>query len=213
MLETWLVLVLGAEVGLDHGRVRTHLRGRPLGDLPTEAHDVDVVGDPHDEVHVVLDEEHGELEVVADLLDEHAELRHLLVVQPARRLVEEEQARLGDERPRELDALLGPVRQRSSGEERPLAQADDVERLERLGLSHLPAPPVGADQHVLENGHGPEELDVLERPRDALADDLEGRLLEERRALEQYLPRVGPVQARDDVERRRLAGSVRPDQP
>jgi len=37
---------------------------------------------------VVLDEQHRELEVVADLLDELAELRDLLVVEAARRLVE-----------------------------------------------------------------------------------------------------------------------------
>ena len=36
----------------------------------------------------VLDEEHGELEVVADLLDELAELVDLLVIQTARGLVE-----------------------------------------------------------------------------------------------------------------------------
>ena len=42
---------------------------------------------------MVLDEEHGQLPVVADLLDEAAELLDLLVVQPARRLVEQQELR------------------------------------------------------------------------------------------------------------------------
>ena len=123
------------EVRLDHGRIRLHLGGRAARDLPPEAQDVDVVGDAHDEVHVVLDEENGELEVVADLLDEGAELGDLLVVQPARGLVEEKEARLGHERARELDALLDPVGQRRCRELRALAESDDVEDLERVRLT------------------------------------------------------------------------------
>ena len=206
------MLVVGAEVRLDHGRIRLHLGRRPARDLPTEAEDVHVVGDAHDEVHVVLDEEHGELEVVADLLDEDPELGDLLVVQPAGRLVEEEQPRLGDERPSKLHALLDPVRQRRRRKQRPLAEPDDVEHLQRLGLPHLPPASVRADEHVLEHGHRPEELDVLERARYALAHDLVRGCLEDRRAVEQHLAGVRPVEARDDVEGRRLAGAVRPDE-
>ena len=40
-----------------------------------------------------------------------------------------------------------------------------------------------------------------------------GALAEERLAVELDLARVGLVEARDDVERGRLAGAVRPDQP
>ena len=161
---------------------------------------------------MVLDEEHREVEVVADLLDEDTELRDLLVIQPAGRLVEEEQPRLGDERAGQLDALLDAVRQRRSRKQRALAEPDDVEHLERLGLAHLPPAAVRADEHVLEHGHRPEELDVLERARDTLAHDLVRGCLEDRRAVEQHLAGVRPVQARDDVEGRRLAGAVRPDQ-
>jgi hypothetical protein len=52
---------------------------------------------------VVLDEQHGQLAVVADLLDEAPELRHLLVVEPGLQLVEQEQLRCGDERACQLD--------------------------------------------------------------------------------------------------------------
>ena len=91
-------------------------------------------------------------------------------------------------------------------------EPDDVEDLERLGLPHLPPAAVRADEHVLEHGHRPEELDVLERARDALAHDLVRGCLEDRRAVEQHLAGVRPVEPRDDVEGRRLAGAVRPDQ-
>ena len=43
----------------------------------------------------MLDEQHGQVEVVAQLRDERAELRDLLVVEAAGRLVEQQQARLG----------------------------------------------------------------------------------------------------------------------
>ncbi len=207
-----LVLVLGAEIRLDHGLVGLHLGRRAVRDLAPEAHDVDVVGDAHDEVHVVLHEEHGELEVVADLPDELAELGDLLVVQPAGGLVEEKQARLRHERARELDALLDPVRERRRREERTVAEADDVEHLERVLLTGAAPSAVRPDEHVLEHRHRAEELDVLERPRDALAHDLERGLLEERRSVEQHVPGVRLVETRDDVERRRLAGAVRPDE-
>jgi hypothetical protein len=81
-------------------------------DLPAEAHDGHVVGDVHHEVHVVLDDEDREVELVAEVADEHAEVSDLLVVQASGRLVEQEQARLRDERAGELHALLRAVRER-----------------------------------------------------------------------------------------------------
>ncbi len=162
---------------------------------------------------MVLDEEHRQLEVVADAADERAELGDLLVVQSARGLVEQEQARPRDEGACELDQLLRPVGKRGSREVRELAQADDVEHVERVALARLPPARVRADEHVLEHGHRPEELDVLEGPRDPLAHDPVRRLAQERLAVELDLAGVGPVEARDDVERRRLPGAVRTDQP
>ncbi len=59
---------------------------------------------------MVLDEQHGQLEAVARLLDEGREPLDLLVAEAAGRLVEQQEARLGDERSRELDALERPER-------------------------------------------------------------------------------------------------------
>ena len=49
----------GPEIGLDHGRVLLHLGRRALGDLAAEIERDDPVGHRHDEVHVMLDEQHG----------------------------------------------------------------------------------------------------------------------------------------------------------
>ena len=96
---------------------------------------MDALGDPHHEPHVVLDEEHGEVEVVAHLRDERAELRDLLVVEAAGRLVEQQEPRLGRERARELDALQRPERQSGDRPARDIGDADVVEDLERTRVA------------------------------------------------------------------------------
>src|SRR4249919_2611391 len=101
-----LLLVLGrAEIGLDDLRVGLYLGRHALGDLAAEVEDVDALGHRHDEVHVVLDEQDRERVVGAQPPDQLPELADLLVVQAAGRLVEQEQARLRDERTRDLDPL------------------------------------------------------------------------------------------------------------
>src|SRR5512133_3392388 len=50
-------IVLRAEVGLDHRRVLAYLPRRAAGDQAAEVEDMDGLGDRHDEVHVVLDEQ------------------------------------------------------------------------------------------------------------------------------------------------------------
>ena len=51
---------LRPEVGLDDGGVSADLGGRARGDDRPEVEHVDLVADPHDERHVVLDEQDGE---------------------------------------------------------------------------------------------------------------------------------------------------------
>jgi hypothetical protein len=71
---------------------------------------------------------------------------------------------------------------------------------------------VPADEHVLEHGHRREELDVLERARDPAPDDAVRRRAQQALAVEGDLALVRLVQARDQVEERRLPGPVGPDQ-
>ena len=65
-----------------------------------------MIRDAHHETHVMLDEEDGDLQLVAEASDESRELLHLLVVQSTCGLVEQHEPWLRDERARELDALL-----------------------------------------------------------------------------------------------------------
>ena len=121
---------------------------------------------------MVLHEQDREVELFAQPLHEGAELGHLLVVQAAGGLVEQEQARLRDECARELDAFLRPVRQRCRREVRAILEPHHAEHCQRIALVRLSPQPVRADEDVLEHRHRPEELDVLEGARDPLLHDL-----------------------------------------
>src|SRR5207302_3446385 len=110
-----VLIDLTAEIRVDHALIALHLGRRPARDRAAEVEDVNVVGDAHDEVHVVLDEEHGQLQVVAQAADEAAKLFDLLVIQAACRLVQKEQAGLRRERASELDTLQRSERQAGGG--------------------------------------------------------------------------------------------------
>src|SRR5207247_10402081 len=71
---------------------------------------------------------------------------------------------------------------------------------------------VSADEDVLEDSHPGEEDDVLERPRDSEPRDAMRPQTQEVASVEDDAAAVRPVQACDDVEKRRLPGAVRADQ-
>ena len=100
-----------AEIGADHLRLVAHLLGRAVGDLQAELQRHHLVGDAHHQVHVMLDQQDAELELLADAPQQLRQLIHLAVIEPARRLVQHQQLRLADQRARQLDALLRAERQ------------------------------------------------------------------------------------------------------
>ena len=69
-----------------------------------------------------------------------------------------------------------------------------------------------AERDVLEHGHVGDQLDVLERARDAAPDDALRRRLLDPLPLRRDLAAVGGQHAGDQVEHRALAGAVRTDQ-
>ena len=97
-----------------------------------------------------------------------------------------------------------------------LGDPDQLERLDRPGAHRAlrleARDRVRADEDVLEDGHVREELDVLERPGDPELDHAAGGRVQERVPVEDHVARVDAIEARDHVERGRLAGAVRPDQ-
>ena len=85
--------------------------------------------------------------------------------------------RLGDEGARELDALQRPERQARTRPLGQLLEADVAEHLEGAGPAASGRGTGRArmrpDEDVVENGHRAEQLDVLERARDASTRDPE----------------------------------------
>ena len=125
--------VLLAEVGLDHARVVAHRRRVALGDLLAVVEHRDLLGDAHHDLHVVLDEQDGEAPLVAQALHERGEGIGFLGVHARRGLVEQQQLGVGGQRPGDLDASLVAVGE-VDGQmfvHGPL-QADVLQRLRRL---------------------------------------------------------------------------------
>ena len=107
--QSWL-----PQVGLDYARVGAHLGRRPLGDLLAVVEDT-VKADPCSETSITTFmscsiRQDRQLQLVAQLAHELGERARLLRVHARRRLVEQQQLRVGRERARDLDAALVAVR-------------------------------------------------------------------------------------------------------
>src|SRR5947208_13997322 len=94
------------EVGLDHLLVPRDLRRRALGDLLAVVEDDDPLGERHDDLHDVLDHAERQPEPGVDPPHQVHRGRRLRGRQPRHGLVEQEQTRLGAERPRDLEPFL-----------------------------------------------------------------------------------------------------------
>ena len=189
----------------------------------------DPLGDAHDELHVVLDEQDGELQVVAHLADEADELQRFLRVHPRGGLVEEQELGLRRERTGDLEAPLIAVREVPCVVVVTAGEPAVVEQL-RCPLMRFallaPDPPraqdapddpalqaaMHPDEDVLERRHLLKEADVLERPADAALGGGVWRRTGDVPAVEDDAARGRLVDAGDHVEERRLAGAVGPDQ-
>src|SRR5581483_3599130 len=218
-----------AEVGLDHALVALDRGGRALGDLLAVIQHSDHVGHAHNHFHVVLDEEDGEAQLAAQLVDELRQLARFNGVHAGRWFVQQEQLGLGGQGARDLQPALVAVRQIAGQLVGFSVQTDQVQQVESaLGgalllhgegrqledcLERVEAQPgMFADQNVLDGGHVVEQADVLEGAGDAAIDDLVGLEPDNALAGEDQLAAGRREQAGDDVEERGLAGPVRADQ-
>ena len=147
------------------------------------------LADPHDDFHVVLDEQDRDLELVAQPADEAHQVERLLRVHAGGGFVEQQQLRPGRQRARDLQPALAAVGQARRGLAGDAIEVEDLQQLHRLfgGLAFLAMVAAGAEhrvgehlvaaqmmrgQDVLEDGHVGEEPNVLKRPRDAELRDL-----------------------------------------
>ena len=176
----------------------------------------------------MLDQDHGRAALLVHVEHVARHVLFLFLVHAGHRFIEQEHFRLQRERPSELDALLQAIGERAGGK---LAQVLELEELEQVldllavrDLFLLRQAPVHergedarahahvpAEHEVVEHAHALEERDVLEGARNPALGNAARRQVGDVLALERDAPAVGPVEAADHVEQRRLAGAVGPD--
>src|SRR5262249_49419896 len=141
------------------------------------------------------------------------------------RFIEEQQPRLGGERASKLDDLAHAVGQARDQAVAVLREVEEVDHLldrfargklsasrrageEQLLPERSRAMTVPADEEVLQHGRVLEELDVLERARDAERGDPVRRQIVYFSILEKNPSRGGRIDQADQVENRRLARAI-----
>ena len=186
-----LAPLAGAEVGRDHGRIALHVGGRAFGDLAAAVEHDHVVGDVHDDAHVVLDQDDGDAALLVHVEDVARHVLLLVLVHAAHGLVEQQHLGLERQRAPQLHALAQAVGERRG---RLLAQVLQLQELDDLlaglavaDLLALREAPVehaaqharahqhvAAEHEVVEHGEAAEQRDVLEGARHAERRDLAG---------------------------------------
>jgi len=108
-------LGLDTEIGFPHRRMVANLVGRAFCNSAAEIEHDHVLAQGADEVHVVLHHQHGDAAFVAQRSEALAQQVGFSRIEAGGRLVEQQQARLSNQRAHQLDALLQSVGQASHG--------------------------------------------------------------------------------------------------
>ena len=216
-----------AEVGVDDPLVAHDLLRRALGDHAAFGQAHHPVGDRHDDVHVVLDEDDRAPRVTnpSHVLEQRL---HERGVHSGHRLVEHDELRVGHQRACHLEQLalaarhrggqiVALVREPEIGEQRHRAFADftllraprEPERRESEPLSRLAG---RSEQHVVEHRHPGQGLGELERAHHAPARDAVRGPAVELGTVEAPPAAVGAIEPGQHVEERRLARTVGSDE-
>ena len=101
-----------AEVGFQHERVQLDLIRCSFGDSLSKIEHRDALAQVHDHVHVMLDQDDGQLHTLVDPPDQLDQLERFLRIHAGRRLVEQEESGLQGERSRHFKLALKTVGQR-----------------------------------------------------------------------------------------------------
>src|SRR5258708_25824923 len=99
-----------SEVGRDDGAVTADRLRRTFGDLIAVMQHNDRVGNSHDNVHVVLDQQYRDA-CVLQVKDHRRKSRRLICIKAARGLIEQEEAWFGGEPDSDLKKALLAVRE------------------------------------------------------------------------------------------------------
>src|SRR5262249_15377153 len=204
--------ILASEKNLDHARIPHRIAKHALENLPAGVHHDDAVGDLVDEAHQMLDHEQRDagarqlLELVGDALE-------LGRIEAGRELVHEQEPRAGGKRAGEVEHFLLGAVELGRGPLRELRKLEGGE--ERIGIDR----PLGmaavrdGDLHILAHAERQEGVRFLEGGVDAEMHEAVRGKARDRPALEMDLPGFRPVEAGDDVDASRLAGTVGADEP
>ena len=198
-------------------RARRQLRPRHAGERGAAvAQHRDLVAHREDLLEDVRDEHDRDAALAQDA--QHAQQRvRVGALERRGRLVEDQHARPGDQRPRDLDELALGERQGADrpaqghveaevGEDRPRAGGHLAPAHERPAARLAHREQVGQDVEVLE------QAELLGDDRDAVAGGVRGARERHRAAVEAHRPGVGAHRARDDLHERRLPGAVLADE-
>src|SRR5205809_403684 len=150
-----------SEIDLAHARIAPDFVGRAFDQDAAADHDDDAAREAEHHIHVVLDEQHREL--AGQARDHGEELRALVLRHTGRGLIQEQHARPGGERERDLEQALLAVGELARRAVRRLGEAQRMQYavrfLDRLRVAGETPPPVVRVALALQHG----ERDRLER--------------------------------------------------
>src|SRR5574341_417703 len=113
-----------AQVSLKHSWDLAHFLGGSFTDSFPEIQHVQPVAQAHDQVHVVIDDQHTQVSVGGDGSQHLEQLIALVFVQTGGGLIEEEKAWLGSQSTSHFHASLQAVGQYAGAQFRPVGSAD-----------------------------------------------------------------------------------------
>src|SRR5574341_1801335 len=210
------------EVDLRDARADDDLAPCALDDDLAVVEHGDALGEGERHVHVVLDHQHGDLPW--DGGEHRLQVAALLPREPGERFVQEEQARRLGQGHGDLEAPLLAVGRLADGMVGPRPEPDALERLAgarpQLGARgerrhRVPASRRHAEQRqhdVLREGAPGEQGDDLVGAADAEVGAALGPAARHLAAEDADAAGIGAQLAGDQIEERRLAGAVRPEQ-
>ena len=134
-------MLFASQVRFDNGRIVLDFFRRAACEHFAVVEHVDVVADVHNQVHVVLDDQNGQIPALHDALDDDVQIALFLTVHAGCRLVEQQKARVAGERARDFHEALLAIREASGRRVCKLAQAQELQKLLRARM--LPFLPCG----------------------------------------------------------------------
>ena len=214
-------LIRRAEPSLDHrhdleaiGREAEHVGRRPLAhDLARLQHH-DLAGKPRDLLNGMADVDDGDAELVAQGLDQRQDFQATRCVERSKRLVHQQQAWRGKQRPPQGNALLFAAAQRRW---MPIEQVTDTERLDHRSfgdpslVQRRKQPTIAK---IAPDGEVRKQPRLLKHHADtaAMGRHVASLSIGQDRSVDEDSAGAKPRQAGNDLDHRRLAGAGRAKQ-